>query len=167
MSEAPRGVAAAAELQQVAADMTAVMTMAIIVPSISTAPAPGSGSQVAVVEVPDEDTPPPGWDQWRSLPAPALEASSSYAVLPASDGTTARPEPEQEHVVAPPAHFADAQAEQALWQEFRDHGTSLHRALNEALRIHSGPVWRVFQVRDRSLSLVVPPLSFLPRPLFP
>jgi hypothetical protein len=67
----------------------------------------------------------------------------------------------------PPAHFADAQAEQALWQEFRDHGTSLNRALNEALRIHSGPGWRVFQVRDCSLSLVVLPLSFLPLPRFP
>jgi hypothetical protein len=43
-----------------------------------------------------------------------------------------------------PAHFADAQAEQALWQKFRDHGASLNRALNEALRIHSGPAWRIF-----------------------
>jgi hypothetical protein len=58
----------------------------------------------------------------------------------ASDGIAARPERERERVVAPPAHFADAQAEQALWQEFRDHGASLNRALNEALRIHSGPV---------------------------
>jgi hypothetical protein len=37
--------------------------------------------------------------------------------------------------------------EQALWQEFRDHGASLNNTLNEALRIHAGPVWRVFQVR--------------------
>jgi hypothetical protein len=36
----------------------------------------------------------------------------------------------------PPAHFNEAQAEQALWQEFRDHGASLSNALNEALRIH-------------------------------
>jgi hypothetical protein len=28
------------------------------------------------------------------------------------------------------------------------HGASLNRALNEALRIHSGHAWRVFQVRD-------------------
>jgi hypothetical protein len=54
-----------------------------------------------------------------------------------------------------------------LWQEFRDHDTSLNRALNEALLIHDGPTWRIFQVRDCSLSLVVPPLSFLPRPRFP
>jgi hypothetical protein len=31
--------------------------------------------------------------------------------------------------------------------ELRDHGAALNRALNEALRIHGGPVWRVFQVR--------------------
>jgi hypothetical protein len=43
-----------------------------------------------------------------------------------------------------PAHFADAQAEQAQSQEFRDHGALLNRVLNEALRIHSGPAWRVF-----------------------
>jgi hypothetical protein len=95
------------------------------------------------------------------------EASSSYAVLPASNGAAVRPEPERERVVAPPAHFADAQAEQAVWQEFHDHGASLHRALNEVLRIHSGPAWRVFRVRDRSLILVVPPLSFLLRLRFP
>jgi hypothetical protein len=46
------------------------------------------------------------------------------------------------------AHFADAQAEQELWVELRDHDTSLNRALNEALRIHDGPAWRVFLVRS-------------------
>jgi hypothetical protein len=167
------------------------MTMAVTASSVSPAPAPVSGSQAAVVEVPYDDTPPPGWDQWGSLPTPALEppvgvlvtrddgcvmsgrpadgveASSSYAVLPASDGAAARPEKERECVIAPPAHFADAQAEQALWQEFHDHDASLNRALNEALRIHSGPAWRIFQVCDCSLSLVVPPLLFLPRPRFP
>jgi hypothetical protein len=190
-SEAQRSVAAAAELQQVVADTTAVMTMAVTVPSILPASAPVSCSQAAEVEVPDDDTPPPGWEQWGSLPAPApespvgvlvmrddgcvmsgrptdgAEASSSYAVLPASDGAAAHPEQEQECVITPPGHFADAQAEQALWQEFRDHSASLNRTLNEALRIHGGPAWCIFQVRDCSLSLVVPPLSFLPRPRFP
>jgi hypothetical protein len=36
--------------------------------------------------------------------------------------------------------------EQGLWQELRDHDASLNRALNEALQIHNGPAWRVFQV---------------------
>jgi hypothetical protein len=49
-------------------------------------------------------------------------------------------------------HFADAQEEQQLWEELHDHDTSLNRVLNEALRIHGGPAWRVFQVRRRSLA---------------
>jgi hypothetical protein len=36
--------------------------------------------------------------------------------------------------------------EQELLEELRDHDTSLNRALNEALRIHSGPAWCAFQV---------------------
>jgi hypothetical protein len=81
-------------------------------------------------------------------PADGTEASSSRVVLLASDGASARPEQERERAITPPTYFVDAQAEQALWQEFRDHGASLNRVLNEALRIHSGPAWRVFQVRD-------------------
>jgi 2'-5' RNA ligase len=52
------------------------------------------------------------------------------------DVTIARPEQEQGHASAPPAHFDEAQAEQALWHEFRDHGASLNNTLNEALQIH-------------------------------
>jgi hypothetical protein len=44
------------------------------------------------------------------------------------------------------AHFDKAQAEQALWQEFRDHCALLNNTLNEALRIHRGPLWWIFQV---------------------
>jgi hypothetical protein len=91
------------------------------------------------------------------------EASSSHAALPASGGVAARLEQERERVNAPPAHFGDAQAEQALWQEFRDHGASLNRALNEVLRIHGGPAWRVFQVCDFSPGFAVFPPSFLLR----
>jgi hypothetical protein len=57
----------------------------------------------------------------------------------------------EERVDAPP-HFADAQEEQQLWEELRDHDASLNRVLNEALRIHGGPAWRVFQVRRCSLA---------------
>jgi hypothetical protein len=67
------------------------------------------------------------------------EASSSHA------GRSALGEG---RVDEPPA-FADAQEEQQLWGELRDHGAALNRALNEALRIHGGPAWRVFQVRHR------------------
>jgi hypothetical protein len=125
-------VAAAVEPQQVVAALTAAMTTVVTAPSIPPAPASVSGSQVAVVEIPDDDTPPLGWDQWGNLPAPApeppvgalvvrddgrvtsgrpadgAEASSSRAVLPASDGATARPETGRERAITPPPHFTDA-----------------------------------------------------------
>jgi hypothetical protein len=76
-----------------------------------------------------------------------VEPSLSRAAPPALNGTVARPEQEREHASALPTHFDEAQAEQALWQEFREHDASLNNTLNEALRIHGGPAWRIFQVR--------------------
>jgi hypothetical protein len=73
-------------------------------------------------------------------PADGAGPSSSHT------GPAARLEKGQDEADAPPAHFIDAQAEQGLWEELRDHGASLNRALNEALRIHSGPAWHAFQV---------------------
>jgi hypothetical protein len=37
-------------------------------------------SQATVVEIPDDDAPPPGWDQWGSLPAPAPEPQAGALV---------------------------------------------------------------------------------------
>jgi hypothetical protein len=111
------------------------------------------------VEIPDDDddVPPSGWDQWASAPVSAPEASAgalvapggagaalghpAYGVGPSSSrtGPAARLEQGQEEVDAPPAYFIDAQAEQGLWEELRDHGASLNRELNEALWIHGGP----------------------------
>jgi hypothetical protein len=51
-------------------------------------------------------------------PTHNAEASSSRAGLPAADTSMARPEQEREHASAPPTDFNEAQAEQALWQEF-------------------------------------------------
>jgi hypothetical protein len=76
-----------------------------------------------------------------------VEASSSRAHPPDSGGPAAGQG--QEHVDAPSPLFADAQEEQQLWEELRGHGASLNRALNEALQIHGGPAWHVFQVRCR------------------
>jgi hypothetical protein len=56
-----------------------------------------------------------------------------------------------EGVADDPPAFADAQEEQELWGELRNHGATLNRALNEALRVHGGPAWRIFQVRRRRL----------------
>jgi hypothetical protein len=131
-------------------------------------PALAGSSQATAVEIPDDDAPPPGWDQWASLPTPdpepqagalvrrwdghmvaggsrqGAEASSFRAGPPASNDPAASPGQGQERVDAPPSLFADAQEEQQLWEELRGHGASLNRALNEALQIHGGPVWHVF-----------------------
>jgi hypothetical protein len=80
-------------------------------------------------------------------PSHGAEASSSRAALPAPDAVVARPKQVRGHTGASPAHFDEAQSEKALWQEFRDHDASLNNMLNEALRIHGGPAWRIFQVR--------------------
>jgi hypothetical protein len=116
-----------------------------------------------VVEIPDDDAPPPGWGQWENWPAPApeattgvlvvredgcmvprrpshgAEASSSRIGLPAPNTGVVGQEQEQEPASVPPAYFNKAQAEQALCQEFRDHGALLNNTLNEALWIHAGP----------------------------
>jgi hypothetical protein len=64
-----------------------------------------------------------------------------------------------EGLVGDPPAFPDAQGGQEIWGELRNHSAALDRALNEALRIHGGPAWRVFQVGHRRvLSLF---LSFL------
>jgi hypothetical protein len=80
-------------------------------------------------------------------PTHGAEASSSRAGLLASNTTVAHLEQEREPASAPPAYFNEAQAEQALWQEFCDHKSLLNNVLNEALRIHAGPAWQIFKVR--------------------
>jgi hypothetical protein len=72
----------------------------------------------------------------------------------ASSSRAGRSAPGDRRVDDPPA-FADAREEQELWGELRDHGAALNRALNEALRIHGCPAWRVFQVRRRRLLSLV------------
>jgi hypothetical protein len=164
--------------------MAATMAMVVAAPSTLPAPPVAGSPQVVVVEIPNNDVPPPGWDQWASPPASAPEASAGALVArgdvgaalrgPADGagasssriGTSARLEQEREHADAPPAHFVEAQAEQELWQELRGHGALLNRALNEALRIHSGPAWRVFQVSWVSSSFAVPSPALLAFVLF-
>jgi hypothetical protein len=81
---------------------------------------------VAVVEILDDDVPPPGCDQWASPPASAPEALAPVATGdtgatlggPADDagasslraGPAARQE--RENAGASPAHFVEAQEEQ-------------------------------------------------------
>jgi hypothetical protein len=76
----------------------------------------------------------------------SVEASSSHASPLGSSGPAADSGQGQERVDEPSPLVVDAQEEQQPWEELRGHGESLNRALNEALRIHGGPTWHVFQV---------------------
>jgi hypothetical protein len=124
-------------------------------------PALAGSSLAMAVETPDDDAPPPGWDQWVNLPMPSPEPQEGALVrwwdvhmvaggrghgAEASSSRAGRSTSGEGRVDEPPA-FADAQEEQQLWGELRDHDVVLNRALNEALRIHGGPPWRVFQVK--------------------
>jgi hypothetical protein len=126
-------------------------------------PAPTGGSRAEVVEVLDDDSPPPGWDQWASFPTRSPEPQEGALVrrqeghmvaadrghgAEASSSRAGRPA-QVEGAAGDPATFADARGEQELWGELRSHGATLNRALNEALRVHGGPAWRVFQVGRR------------------
>jgi hypothetical protein len=146
---------------------TTVATMVVVAAALPTSPVPtvAGGPGATMVEIPDDDNVPPlGRDQWASVPVSAPETSAGALVARGdigaslghpADGTEASSSRAgcsvclaqgREDADAPPAHFVEAQAEQELWEELRDHDASLNRALNEALRIHSGPAWRVFQV---------------------
>jgi hypothetical protein len=46
----------------------------------------------------------------------------------------------------PRALLDEAQAEQPLWQEFRDHSAPINNTLTEALRIYGGPSFWLFEV---------------------
>jgi hypothetical protein len=124
-------------------------------------PALAGSSRAVVVEIPDDDSPPPGWDQWVNLPMLSPESQEGVLVrrwdghvvaggrghgAEASSSRVGRSAPGEGRVDEPPA-FADAQEEQQLWGGLRDHGAALNWALNEALQIHGGPAWRVFQVK--------------------
>jgi hypothetical protein len=129
-------------------------------------PVLAGSSRAVAVEIPDDDSPPPGWDQWVNFPMPSPEPQEEGALVrrwdghmvaggrghgaEASSSRAGRSASGGGRVDGPPA-FADAQEEQELWGELRDNGAALNRALNEALRIHGGPAWHVFQVRRRCL----------------
>jgi hypothetical protein len=136
-------------------------------------PALVGSSRAMVVEIPDDDAPPPGWDQWVNLPMPSPESQEGALVrrwdghmvargrghcAEASSSRAGCSASREGRVDKPPA-FPDAQEEQQLCGELRDHGAALNRALNEALRIHGGPAWRVFQVRRCCL---LPSISLFP-----
>jgi hypothetical protein len=73
MGEPPCSVAATTESQHAATATTAVTTVGATAPSALLAPALADDNQVEVVDVPDDDVPPPRWGKWESLSTPAPE----------------------------------------------------------------------------------------------
>jgi hypothetical protein len=154
--------AAAPQQEPAAAEVRPEVVVEAVAAAEQQEPALAGSSPVTAVEIPDDDAPPHGWDQWANLPMPAPEpqagallrrwdghmvAGGSRRRAEASSSRAGPPASGEERVDEPPPFFDDAQEEQQLWEELQDHGALLNRALNEALRIHGGPVWRVFQVR--------------------
>jgi hypothetical protein len=132
---------------------------------VAQGPALAGGSRAEVVEVPDDDSPPPGWDQWASFPTLSSEPQEGALVRrreghmvaggrghgAEASSSRAGHSAQVEGAAGDQPAFADAQEEQELWGELRSHGAMIDRALNEALRVHGGPAWHVFQVGCRCL----------------
>jgi hypothetical protein len=57
---------------------TAAATAASAVPPASV---PTASDRAAVVEIPNDDAPPPGWGQWENWPAPAPEPAAGVLVM--------------------------------------------------------------------------------------
>jgi hypothetical protein len=79
-------------------------------------------------------------------PAHEAEVSTSRVVPPAFDVAFLQPEQGLRRPGTPPALFDEAQVEQVLWQEFCDHNASINNALTEALRLHGGSSFQLFEV---------------------
>jgi hypothetical protein len=76
-------------------EVTAVATTASAVPPELI---PTTVDQAAVVEIPDDDAPPPGWGQWENWPVPAPEPAAGVLVVR-----------EDDHVIPrQPTHGAEA-----------------------------------------------------------
>jgi hypothetical protein len=77
-SEPPHGVDEATGLRQQVATVVAATVAATAVSAVPPAPVPTAVNQAVVVEIPDDDAPPPGWGQWENWPAPAPEPAAGY-----------------------------------------------------------------------------------------
>jgi hypothetical protein len=140
--------------------MAATTVVAVAAPPTSPAPAAAGSPRAVVVEIPEDDVPPPGWDQWASLPASAPKASVGALVARGGIGAALgarlmvpgphRRTPDPRRVrsgrmrVRRRPTLSRPRRSKGYGRSFRDHSASLNRVLNEALRIHSGPAWRVF-----------------------
>jgi hypothetical protein len=162
--EPPRDMAVATGLQQ---EVEAAAATAVA--SASPAPIPVADDQV-VVDIADDDAPPPGWSQWGNQPASAperasgvlvmreedcalsqcpahgAEASSSRSVLPAPVVTDTHLERGPGHAGAPPATLMKPRPNKRCGRSFET--TALDQQHAERGAAGSwGPSWRIFHVR--------------------
>jgi hypothetical protein len=79
-------------------------------------------------------------------PTHDTEESTSRVVPPAPDAAVSELEQGLRRPEVLRTLHDEAQAEQALWQEFCAHSASLNTTLTEALRLHGGPSFQLFEV---------------------
>jgi hypothetical protein len=84
-----------------AAVATVAATAATAVPP---EPVPTAVAQATVVEIPNDDAPPPGWGQWENWPAPAPEPTAGLLVVREDDCVVPRQ----------PSHGAEASSSRAV-----------------------------------------------------
>jgi hypothetical protein len=80
-TEPPRDTTVATVSWQEVAATAAVTTAATAASTVPPVPAPAAGGWVAVVEIPDDDAPPPGWGKWENWPTPAPEPAAGVLVM--------------------------------------------------------------------------------------
>jgi hypothetical protein len=87
----PHQLATTVEPQPAASATAATTAVAVAAPPTSPAPVAAGSLRAAAVEIPDDnDVPPPGWDQWASLPVSAPEASAGALVAQGDVGAALR-----------------------------------------------------------------------------
>jgi hypothetical protein len=59
----------------------AATVAATTAPAVPPEPVPTAVDQETVVEIPNDDAPPPGWGQWENWPAPAPEPAAGVLVV--------------------------------------------------------------------------------------
>jgi hypothetical protein len=80
-SELPRCTVVATGLQQEAAAAAAATAAVTAATKVPPALAPTAGGRAPVVDIPDDDAPPPGWGQWENWPAPTPEPAAGVLVM--------------------------------------------------------------------------------------
>jgi hypothetical protein len=78
--EPPRATAVAAGPQQEATAAATAVAATTAATSALPVLAPTVGDRAAVVENPEDDSPPPGWGQWENWPAPVPEPAARVLV---------------------------------------------------------------------------------------